>query len=57
VTLKLTDVSEERTASINRAMMMEAVHSSETSANFNVTLHGAISQKNLNFKKGRKYIE
>jgi hypothetical protein len=34
--LKLTDVSEVRTASII-ALMMEAVRISETSANFNVT--------------------
>jgi hypothetical protein len=35
--LKLTDVSEVRTASIIRAMMMEAVRTSETLVNFNVT--------------------
>jgi hypothetical protein len=33
--LKLTDISEVRTASI--ALMMEAVRTSETSVNFNVT--------------------
>jgi hypothetical protein len=40
VTLKLTDVSEVRTASIIKsmnAMMMEAVRTSETSVNFDVT--------------------
>jgi hypothetical protein len=37
VTLKFTDVSEVCTASIIRAMMMEAVCTSETSVNFNVT--------------------
>jgi hypothetical protein len=36
VTLKLTDVSDVRTASILRAMM-EVVRTSETSVNFNVT--------------------
>jgi hypothetical protein len=34
--LKLTDVSEERTASII-ALMMEAVRTSETSVDFNIT--------------------
>jgi hypothetical protein len=33
----LIDVSEVRTASINRAMMMEAVRTSETSVQSNVT--------------------
>jgi hypothetical protein len=33
----LTDLSEVSTASIIRAMMMEAVRTSETSVNFNVT--------------------
>jgi hypothetical protein len=33
----MTDVSEERSASIISAMMMEAVCSSETSVNFNLT--------------------
>jgi hypothetical protein len=37
LTLKLTDVSEVRTASNIRAMMMEAVRTSEMSVNFNVT--------------------
>jgi hypothetical protein len=36
VTLKLTDISEVRTASSFIALMMEAVRISETSANFNV---------------------
>jgi hypothetical protein len=37
VTLKMTDVSGVRTASIIRTMMMEAVCTSETSVNFKVT--------------------
>jgi hypothetical protein len=37
VSLKLTDVSEVRTAPIIIAMMMEAVRTSETSDDFNVT--------------------
>jgi hypothetical protein len=35
--LKLTDVSEVRTASIIIALMIDAVRISETSVNFNVT--------------------
>jgi hypothetical protein len=35
--LKLTDISEVRTASFTRAMVMEAVRISETSVNFNLT--------------------
>jgi hypothetical protein len=34
----MTDVSEVRTASIIGAIMMEAVHTSEMSVNFNVTI-------------------
>jgi hypothetical protein len=37
VTLKLTDVSELRTASIIIALMMQAICTSEMSVNFNVT--------------------
>jgi hypothetical protein len=37
VTLKLTNFSEVRTASIIIVLMMEAVHTSETSVNFNMT--------------------
>jgi hypothetical protein len=55
--LKYTDVSEERPASIIRAMsetfivlMMEVVSTSETSVFSNkTTLHGATSQKALIF--------
>jgi hypothetical protein len=38
VTLKLTDVSEVRTASSIFALMMEAAHTSETLVNFNMTI-------------------
>jgi hypothetical protein len=37
VTLKLTNVSEVRTASSIITLVMKAVHTSETSVNFNVT--------------------
>jgi hypothetical protein len=47
VTLKLADVSEVCTASI-RALMMEAVGTSETSVNFNVTTRRY--SRRLNFK-------
>jgi hypothetical protein len=52
VTLKLTDVSEVRTAPIRAALivpMMEAARISETSVNFNVIVHGPTSQKTLTF--------
>jgi hypothetical protein len=44
--MKLTDISEVRTASIIRtinAVMMQAVRTSETSVNFNVTTRRYIS--------------
>jgi hypothetical protein len=50
VTLRFTDVAEERTASITRAiihfiaLIMEAVRTSETSFNFNVTTRHNIQQ-------------
>jgi hypothetical protein len=37
IALKLTDVSKEHTAYLIQAMLMEAVRTSETSVNFNVT--------------------
>jgi hypothetical protein len=45
VMFKLTDVSEVRTASMIRAMMMEAVRTSETSVKFNATTRRYISVK------------
>jgi hypothetical protein len=47
--VRVYDVSEVCTASIIRTMKMEAVCTSETLVNFNVT-YGAISQKILNLK-------
>jgi hypothetical protein len=46
--LVLTEVSEVRTASIIRAMMMEAARTSETSVNTNLTTWRYI-RKTLNF--------
>jgi hypothetical protein len=45
--LKLTDVSEVRTASIIIALMMEAVRTSETSVNFIVTTRRYIPEDSI----------
>jgi hypothetical protein len=42
---KLTDVSEVRTASMIRAMMMDAVRTSDTSVKFSATTRRYISVK------------
>jgi hypothetical protein len=52
VTLKLTDVSEVRTAMI--ALMMEAVSISETSVNFNVTTWRHIPEESKHHTRRRE---
>jgi hypothetical protein len=48
--LKLTDVSEMRSASIIIALMIEAVRTSETSAKFNVTTRRYIPEDSKLYK-------
>jgi hypothetical protein len=53
VTLKFTDVSEVR----HQALMMEAVHASETSVNFHVTKRRYISEESKLHTGHRKNLK